>query len=870
MLKLCTLSFIFLFCLNSAWARHEVGPIVLQLKWKHQFQFAGYYAAIEKGFYKEKGLDVELREAIEGLDPIQEVLAGKANFGIGNSDLLLSKIQGHPVVVLATIFQHSPLALMVRNDSGITTVQDLLGKKVMIEPQSAEIFAYLKNEGIDINKIKISHHSFDPEAFIRKDIDAMSVYVVDEPFHLLEAKIPVTFFFPRTGGVDFFGDTLFTTEDELDKNPERVKAFTEATLQGWDYAFKHSDEIIDLIIKKYSRRHSKKHLQYEAQKMKEVIRPDLLDIGYINYGRWKHIAEVYAGLGMIKSTDVDWDSFLYTPHKNRTSKVLIILLITLSSVLAIVLLFFLPLYYMNWKLRKEIIEREKIQTKLESNEKRFRYMIKNSHDAILIINKDSIVSFISDPISKITGFHPDYIIGKSCYEFIHAEDVPSVQNFVRQAIQTSGKNCIAIFRHKKANDTWASVEAIGASFIHDPAIRGIVVNLRDISERKQVELEKEKIQLQLIHSEKLASIGTLAAGMAHEINNPLAIITGYFEIMNNDLEGPDVPQDLANKIKKSINRQKDSIKRIASIVNGLRLSSRPDGNETKVFDIHKLIQETVSIIETIFIKSNIQLEVQLNSKKPFVKGNMSKFQQVLMNLLLNARDAVEKTSDSYVRISTEDDKNNFIFKICDNGHGIKKENVSKLFVPFYTSKDPDKGTGLGLYIAHTIVTSAKGKIHVESKEHEGTCFTIELPQFENQTNETNNEKRPSKTQTIQLAGTALIVDDEEEIRELLRKMLESFGINVHVATNGRDALELIRNQKYDYILTDMIMPFMNGDSLLIEASKLGLDNSKCYIITGNICEEQGLSLAQEVKDLICDFIQKPFTHTEILQALTKK
>ncbi len=870
MLKLCSLSFILLLCcFNSSWAKNN-GPIVLQLKWKHQFQFAGYYAAIEKGFYKEKGLDVELREAQEGLDPIQEVLAGKATFGIGNSDLLLAKVQGHPVVVLATIFQHSPLALMVRNDSQITTVQDLLGKKVMIEPQSAEIYAYLKNEGIDVNKLNIAHHSFDPDAFINKQIDAMSVYVVDEPFHLLEAKIPVTFFFPRTGGVDFFGDTLFTTEEELDNNPERVRAFTEASLKGWDYAFKHSDEIISIILSKYSRRHSKKHLQYEAQKMRELIRPDLLDVGYINHGRWKHIAEVYAGLGMIKNVDIDWDSFLYDPHRDRTSRVLIILLITLSSALAILLLFFLPLYYMNWKLRKEIIEKEKMQSKLESNEKRFRYMIKNSHDVIAIINKDCMIQFISEAITKITGYHPDYLVGKSCFDFIHPDDVQTVRDIIKATLQAPGKNAITIFRHKKTDDNWVAVEAIGANFTQDSSIKGIVINLRDISERKQVEVEKEKIQLQLIHSEKLASIGTLAAGMAHEINNPLAIITGYFEIINNDLEAPDVPKELAQKIQKSMNRQKDSIKRIASIVNGLRLSSRPDGNETKVFDAHKLIQETVSIIETIFIKSNIQLEIQLHAQTPFIKGNMSKFQQVFMNLLLNARDAVENSSRPFVRISTENDEGLFVFKICDNGCGIKKENLSKLFVPFYTSKDPDKGTGLGLYIAHTIVTSAKGKIQVQSNENEGTCFTISLPLFENTSEQSGPIKTKNKNPAIQLSGKALIVDDEDEIRDLLRKMLESFGIQVHIATNGGDALEMIKKQHFDYIMTDMIMPVMNGDTLLLEAKKIGLKDCKCFIITGNICEEQGLSLSQEIKDIITDFIQKPFSHTEILQALTKK
>lgn len=851
---------------NSGFANEKV---VLQLKWKHQFQFAGYYAAIENGYYREKGLDVTLLEAEESVDPIQTVLTEKAQYGIGTSDLLLARMNGAEITVLATIFQHSPLAIMVRSDSKIETVQDLLSKKVMIEPQSAEVFAYFKNEGIDPKKMQILHHSFDTKALINKEVDAMSAYVVDEPFHLQEAKIPVTFFFPRTGGVDFFGDSLFTTQKELKNHPERVQAFIDASLKGWNYAFAHPEEITDIILEKYSKRHSRKHLLYEARKMKELIRPDLLEVGYVNPGRWKHIAEVYSELGMIQKIPDEelWNSFLYQPHNTKTSRVFVIIIMTLASALGVLLLFFLPIYYMNKKLRKEIIEKEKIQKMLEENEKKFRFMVKNSYDIISIVDKNANNIYVSDSIERITGFKAEDLIGKNSFQYVHSDDFADLQHALLQILSHPNKNLLIEYRHKKSDGQWVYLEAAGTNLLHDPAIKGIVFNIRDATERKQMEAEKDRIQSQLIHTEKLASIGTLAAGMAHEINNPLAIISGYLEIMGNDVSSSSNNNFNAEKMTKYIGKQKEAVKRIANIVNGLRLSVRPDNSDTIQVDFHRLINETLSIIETAYLKAGIRLELELNSKQPYVQGNYGKFQQVLMNLLLNAKDAVKDSPHALVKIETKDFNDQFLFEVHDNGCGIKEENLKKVFIPFYTNKDPDKGTGLGLYIAHTIIQSAKGLIEVQSREGQETIFKISLPR----------DVAPPILTTLkndiplalQIKGRALVVEDEEEIRLLLKKMLEGFGLEVELCSNGLEGLQELKKSEFDFVLTDMTMPEMSGDLFLAEAKKLELKNTKFYVITGNICIDQEIILDDSLRNFVHAYIQKPFSYNEIREALTK-
>lgn len=283
----------------------------LQLKWKHQFQFAGYYAALEKGYYREAGLDVEIVQAKEGQDTIQEVLEGRAEFGVGTTDLVLLHQKGEPVVVLAVIFQHSPLALLLRKDSGIRTLHGLAGRRVMIEPHSAELFAYLKREGVPLDAMVLPAHTFDTRALQQRQADAMSVYITDEPFALRRAGIPYLLFSPRAAGIDFYGDNLFTTEKEIEDHPERVRRFREASLRGWRYAMQNKEEIIQLIYNKYSRRHSLEHLRFEAKQM-ELLMPDIVEIGHMYPGRWEHIASVYSELNMMPR-DYHLEGFMYDP-----------------------------------------------------------------------------------------------------------------------------------------------------------------------------------------------------------------------------------------------------------------------------------------------------------------------------------------------------------------------------------------------------------------------------------------------------------------------------------------------------------------------------------------------------------------------------
>lgn len=333
----------------------------LQLKWQHQFQFAGYYAAKEKGYYQAAGLDVEIIPSQPGQDSVQQVLQGKAEFGVGSTDLLLLREQGAPVVVLAVIFQHSPLALMTLKRSGLLNIHDLAGRKIMIEPGSSELYAYLGKEGISPDKFTLLPHGFHVKDLLAGNVDAMSTYITDEPFELSKAGQEYLLYSPRAVGIDFYGDNLFTTERQLKLKPELVKAFRQASLKGWEYAMQHPEELVHLIHDRYSQRHSLEHLRFEARQMVPLLQTNLVEIGHMNPGRWRHIAETYAELGMMKP-DFNFKGFLHDPNPPPPDlRWLYVFVGVATLVIAAVSALAVYIHRINARLRREAVERKQAE-----------------------------------------------------------------------------------------------------------------------------------------------------------------------------------------------------------------------------------------------------------------------------------------------------------------------------------------------------------------------------------------------------------------------------------------------------------------------------------------------------------------------------
>ncbi len=362
------IAFLLIICFSETVTASE--KIVVQLKWVNQFQFAGYYAALEKGFYKEAGLDVILRpNGYNGsfVSPVDAVVSGDAQFGISNSGLVLDYLNGKPVVALAATLQHSAVSWLVLEKSGIRSIHDMVNKRLMtVFPlsESLELLEPFRAEGIDPKKLNLTQTIFDLQPLIDGKIDAYDAYVTNEPFLLEQKGIPYRIIDPRTYGIDFYGDVLFTSQAELQNNPERVEAFRKASMDGWRYAMAHPDEIIDLIVNKYAPQKNREHLRFEARAMWNLMQPDIIEIGHMNPGRWLRIAEIMTEHNRIIDDKI-LDSFIYTPDNYQQNLLRYLQIATITSVIALLLAGIASwIYRTNRRLVREIAARQSAEEQL--------------------------------------------------------------------------------------------------------------------------------------------------------------------------------------------------------------------------------------------------------------------------------------------------------------------------------------------------------------------------------------------------------------------------------------------------------------------------------------------------------------------------
>ena len=297
-------------------ASYAAESVKLQLRWLHQFQFAGYYMAKEKGFYAAENLDVELIEGgPQALAPIDDVLKEKVDFAVTGSGVVIERMQGKPVIALAAIMQTSPIVWITLKESHINTPHEMAGHDVLImpAPESAELLTMLEKEGIDLANINIKPTTFDINDLIEGRAQAYDGYISNEPYFLEQRGIEYSIINPKDYGINFYSDVLITSEAMVDEKPEVVAAFKRASLLGWEYALNHIEESISLIHQQYAPEKSLDHLRFEAKTLKQLVMPELVQVGHMNPGRWRFIAQSYRNLDMTNA-DVDIDGFLFEQY----------------------------------------------------------------------------------------------------------------------------------------------------------------------------------------------------------------------------------------------------------------------------------------------------------------------------------------------------------------------------------------------------------------------------------------------------------------------------------------------------------------------------------------------------------------------------
>ncbi|MBW3698332.1 EAL domain-containing protein [Vibrio sp. T187] len=485
----------------------------LQLRWHHQFQFAGYYAAIEKGFYKAEGLDVRVHNGSPSHQPVSEVLSGRAQYAEGNSEVLFQRLQGEPLVALAAIFQHSPSVLLTLEGSGIRTVHDLIGKNVMLANKSedADFLTMLLNEGVEFSQLDIVPSSYDLNDLIVGKTDAFNSYMTNEPYLLDQLGVGYNVIDPLNYRVDFYSDIFFTTEEEIRHHPQRVESMLRATLKGWKYAMNHPEEIIELLKTKYNVSKSREHLRFEAEQMRKLIIPDLIQMGHMNPERWQHMADTFIKAGLIED-DQYLDGFIYESDDNDLPYWMMPAF--LSSMILLVFTTSVTLYLHRFNRRLSLAKQH-----LQQSEERFKVLSAATYGGIIIHDRGQILECNSG-LSDITGYTYSELIGMKSFSLIAPGDMSRVLENVRVGFD---KCYEAMGIRKDGSQFPLTIKGKNISYKGREAR---VIEIIDITERKKTE-EQLKLAASVFTHAREGIMITNPNGEIVEVNDTFSHITGY-------------------------------------------------------------------------------------------------------------------------------------------------------------------------------------------------------------------------------------------------------------------------------------------------------------------------------------------------------
>ncbi|RJP73543.1 MAG: PAS domain S-box protein [Candidatus Abyssobacteria bacterium SURF_17] len=515
------------------------------------------------------------------------------------------------------------------------------------------------------------------------------------------------------------------------------------------------------------------------------------------------------------------------------------------------------------KLKFEIEQRNQAEKAREESESNYRLLAENVLDIIWIADLNFRLTYISPSVTRVLGLTPQEAIGQTMQELLSPPSLEMamktlVEEFAKgqeQKEKSWARTVDSEICRKDGVTIWAETKV---SFLYDSkgTLAGLMGVTRDITEKFQ-------LQQQLLQAQKMESIGTLAGGIAHDFNNLLGGILGYASLMKAKLRKDHQVFSYADTIEKSANRAAELTAQLLAFARGGRY-------EPKIISLNSVVDETLEIIGRTFDKL-IEIDVHLRDSIPTVEADPGQVQQVLINLCLNARDAMP--SGGKLNIETDHETltveqaqrhaearpgSYVVLSVTDTGVGMDKETVQRIFEPFFTTKEKGKGTGLGLSMVYGVVKNHGGHVSVSSKRGKGSKFKIYLPASG------KSEMRDASKQPAARGGNELIlvVDDEEVVRSLAKDALESYGYTVLVARDGVEAVDAYRenNGNIGLVIIDMVMPRMGGRETFLKLKELN-PRVKALLSTGY---SRNGKVNEILRTGVMGFIQKPFQLEELL------
>ncbi len=825
------------------WASEK---ITLQLSWLHQFQFAGYYVAKEKGYYADAGLDVTIQDAKSAHHSIQAVTQGKAQYGVGRSSLVVNYASGAPIVMMAAIYQSSPMVLLTRKDANIRSAKDLKHKRVMLTPdtiEGAEMQAMLRSAGLHDADLKLQRHSYDPRSLARNETDAMVAYLSNEPFILQKMGIETHPIDPKEYGFDYYSDILFTTQQEIAEHPQRADAFYDASIRGWLWAFDHIEETAALIHRYYNPQgKSLEALIYEGRVLRDLAFRPNVSFGSIDPMRLEMIAQGYRLMGVVKSTppfgpalykqsslhltaeerawlkahpvirvgiDHDWPPIESVDQNGRHFGISASYLSLLEKRLGV--RFEVDYSRRYWSDSLQAVynkELDMLSSAAITDTRRERLAFSRPYmKQTMVIVANSKVGFVNDlgdldgkKVAVVRSYATEEILRKHYPKIIPvvADSALEALNKVASGeayacIEGLGVVSYLIERHgikhlKVVGETpyqyeisfafrkdWEMLASIsdkvlssitpaeyeeihGRWLAMDPAprvnyrvvwwivgfmavlfvliayknrrldvlVRKRTDELEMFNQRLQEEIEKavqknRKQEKLLMQQAKMAEIGSMLESIAHQWRQPLNILGLSMTRLSLNC-----PLDPKSDTRKVIDIAEAQIQYMSQTIDDFRNFFKQDRSRIPV-NINALVNDVEALLGPLLIRKKITVEREIDpSTEVLVYPNELK--QVLINIINNAREAIElhRSKERKIIIRCVSDERYCTIAIEDTGGGIPPAIADKIFDPYFTTKFESQGTGIGLYMAKTIIEKHfLGKLSVYNAQ-KGACFEIRL------------------------------------------------------------------------------------------------------------------------------------------------
>jgi PAS domain S-box-containing protein len=528
---------------------------------------------------------------------------------------------------------------------------------------------------------------------------------------------------------------------------------------------------------------------------------------------------------------------------------------TTRGLVGLVLLFDIYTVYQQLQIHR-------MRRRLTEGEELFRLITESAADMIAVVDANGQRLYNSPSYQQVLGYSQEELQSTSSLEQVHPEDRELVKAAARDAIAGgTGRRIEYRMRHK--DGTWRTLESTASTILgNDKKVEKLVIVNRDISGRRRLED-------QLRQAQKMEAVGRLSGGIAHDFNNLLGIIIGYGEILEEGTKEGDPLRDSVGEILKA-GRQ------AASLTRQLLAFSRQQVLEPKILDLSVVVSDVQKMLGRL-IGEDVELTTSLDRELGKVKADQGQIEQVLLNLAVNARDAMPNGGKLTIATSNEEIDEVFAHQspytvevgsyIClsvtDTGCGMDAATQTQIFEPFFTTKEKGKGTGLGLSTVYGVVKQSGGHINVYSEVGTGTTFKIYLPRVDASLQKEG--PRSNANTSLQGTETVLLVEDEDGLRNLTRTLLERCGYTVLAAKNATDAMEVSQRHigPLHLMLTDVVMPGANGRVLAQQLAEQRPDVKVVYM-SGYTGQTFG---GHAILDPGTFFLMKPFTRDSLARKI---